>query len=236
MHVVYGLVGLKTHAKVTLVVRQEGELVRRYAHIGTGNYNGATARIYEDSAFSRPIPRSGLISGISSTISPGTAARAGSGSCWWPLLACADRIMELIRREIAAEDGHIVMKLNSLVDADVIDELYAASAAGTKVELYVRGICCLRAGVPGLSENITVRSIVGRFLEHSRIWRFGSAARGYDYFIGSADMMPRNLNRRVEALVPIERPELQAAHRGESSRCWPATIGWHGIFSRTDPG
>ena len=209
VHVVYGLVGLKTHAKVTLVVRQEGELVRRYAHIGTGNYNGATARIYEDLGLLTADPEIGADLGDLFNHLTGYSRQGRFRKLLVAPFSLRDRIMELIRREAAAEDGHVVMKLNSLVDPEVIDELYAASAAGTKVELYVRGICCLRAGVPGLSENITVRSIVGRFLEHSRIWRFGTRARGYDYFIGSADMMPRNLKRRVEALVPIERPQLR---------------------------
>ena len=121
-----------------------------------------------------------------------------------------ERVTDLIRAEAAAPDGHIIMKLNSLVDADIIDELYAASQAGTRIDLIVRGICCLRPQVPGLSDNIAVRSIVGRYLEHSRLLRFGSESRGYQFWFGSADMMPRNLDRRVEALAPVEDPPLRA--------------------------
>jgi len=118
-------------------------------------------------------------------------------------------MLELIEREADADDGRIVAKMNSLVDAELIEALYAASRAGTPIDLIVRGICCLRPGVSGLSENIRVRSVVGRYLEHSRIFRFGSEARGYDHVIGSGDWMPRNLDRRVEALAPVEAPQLK---------------------------
>ena len=123
---------------------------------------------------------------------------------------CVRGLAELIRRETEHDDGSIVLKMNSLVDADLIDALYEASQTGVSVDLLIRGICCLRPGVQGLSEGIRVRSIVGRFLEHSRVYRFGGASRGYDYLMGSADWMPRNLDRRVEALTPVQDPALQA--------------------------
>lgn len=212
VHVIYGLMGLKIHTKTTLVVREEHDGIRRYCHIGTGNYNPKTARLYEDVGLLTADPAVGsdltqlfnLLTGFARDpefskllVSP-TTIRPG--------------IAELIANEAAlGRDGHIVLKMNSLVDAALIDSLYAASQAGTRVDLIVRGICCLRPGVPGLSENIHVRSIVGRFLEHSRIYHFKHGADGAPvYYIGSADLMPRNLDRRVEALVPVEDPLLQA--------------------------
>ena len=209
VHVVYGMVGLKTHAKTCLVVRRENDGIRRYAHLGTGNYNSTTARLYEDIGLLTADPDLGadltdlfnLLTGYSRqreyrkllvapvTLRPGLAA--------------------LVHREMEQDDGSIVLKMNSLVDSDLIDALYEASQSGVRVELLIRGICCLRPGVPGLSEGIRVRSIVGRFLEHSRIYRFGSTSRGFDYLIGSADWMPRNLDRRVEALTPVEDAALQ---------------------------
>lgn len=212
VHVIYGLMGLKIHTKTTLVVREEHDGIRRYCHIGTGNYNPKTARLYEDVGLLTADPAVGsdltqlfnLLTGFARDpefskllVSP-TTIRPG--------------IAELIADEAAlGSDGHIVLKMNSLVDAALIDSLYAASQAGTRVDLIVRGICCLRPGVPGLSENIHVRSIVGRYLEHSRIYHFAHGANGAPvYYIGSADLMPRNLDRRVEALVPVEDPLLQA--------------------------
>ncbi len=209
VHVVYGVVGLKTHTKTSLVVRDEGGTVRRYAHIGTGNYNDRTARLYEDLGLLTADPALGA--DLSDLFNELTGySRHGT---YRKLLVAPTtlrrRITELIEREIAASDGHIVMKLNALVDPAMIDLLYAASQAGTRVELIVRGICCLRPGVAGLSENIRVRSVVGRYLEHSRIFKYGSDERGYEYLIGSADLMPRNLDRRVEAVAPVDSPALQ---------------------------
>ncbi len=210
VHVVYGLVGLKTHAKITLVVRQEEDVIRHYAHIGTGNYNAKTATVYEDI---------GLLTcdrdfGADLTDLFNHLTGYSRQGVWRRLLVAPDglrnEILELIAGEAAHPDGRIVMKLNSLVDPDIIDALYTASEAGTEIDLIVRGICSLRPGVPGLSERIRVRSLVGRFLEHSRIYRFGSDARGASYYIGSADMMPRNLDRRVEVVVPVRAPELQS--------------------------
>ena len=210
VHVVYGLVGLKTHAKVSLVVRQEGDSIRRYAHVGTGNYNGATARIYEDIGLFTSDEAITEDLGDLFNFLTGYSRQVDYRKLAVSPYSARATVTDLIRNEAAAPDGHIVMKLNSLVDADIIDELYAASQAGTRIELIVRGICCLRPQVPGLSENITVRSIVGRYLEHSRLLRFGSEQRGYEFWFGSADMMPRNLDRRVEALAPVEDSLLKA--------------------------
>lgn len=213
VHVVYGLVGLKTHTKTCLVVRDEGDGVRRYCHIGTGNYNSRTARLYEDIGLLTVEPRIG--SDLSQLFNYLTGY---ARDVRYERLLCAPHslrpgLVELIRREreAPAGAGRILMKMNSLVDADMIDELYAASADGVRIDLIVRGICCLRAGVPGLSENISVRSIVGRYLEHSRIYRFanGGGVGEPVHYMGSADLMPRNLDRRVEAMVPIEDPQLR---------------------------
>jgi len=210
VHVVYGVVGLKTHAKTILVVRREGDGVRRYCHIGTGNYNSETATTYEDVGLLSADPE--LAADVADLFNSLTGY--ANATDYRKILVAPGtlrpKLLELIRREAAAPDGRIVMKMNSLVDAEVIDALYEASAAGISIDLVVRGICCLRPGVPGLSENIRVRSIVGSFLEHSRIFRFGSDARGPEYWIGSADLMPRNLGSRVECVAPVTDPQLQA--------------------------
>ena len=210
VHVAYGVVGLKTHTKVCLVVRDDGDRVRRYAHIGTGNYNDKTARLYEDLGLLTADPDIGADLSELFNVLTGYSRQSSYRKLIISPVAFRTRMLELIERERDAADGHIVAKMNSLVDSRLIEALYGASQAGTRVDLIVRGVCCLRPGVPGMSEHIRVRSIVGRFLEHSRIYRFGSPARGYDYVIGSGDWMPRNLDRRVEALVPITDPGLQA--------------------------
>ena len=210
VHVAYGVVGLKTHTKIALVVRQEGAAVRRYVHLGTGNYNDQTARIYEDLGLLTSDPELGADLSDLFNVLTGYARQPSYRRLVVAPEGFRSRITELIAREAAAEDGHIVIKANALVDPDIIDALYDASQRGTRIELQVRGICALRPGVPGLSERITVRSIVGRFLEHSRIYRFGSEARGIDRLIGSGDLMPRNLDRRVEALAPVDDPRLAA--------------------------
>jgi polyphosphate kinase len=209
VHVMYGVVGLKTHTKIALVMRREGDRVVRYAHIGTGNYNENTARIYEDVGVFTADPDLGsdlsdlfnYLTGYSRQTRYRSLAVSPDG--------IRQRIMALIEDEASRGDGHITMKMNSLVDAGIIEALYKASQAGTRIDLCVRGICCLVPGVPGLSENISVRSIVGRYLEHSRIYRFGARGRERTYLYGSADMMPRNLDRRVEALAPVTDPDLQ---------------------------
>ena len=208
-HVIYGLMGLKTHAKTTLVVRQEGDAVRLYCHVGTGNYNPKTARMYEDLGVLSCRPELGAdvtrffnyITGFSQPPHYQELVTSPGG--------IRDRVVELIDEEAAAgPDGRIAIKVNGLDDVAVIDALYRASRAGVPIELVIRGICCLRPGVPGLSETVHVRSIVGRFLEHSRILRFGGAAgRPATYYIGSADLRRRNLDRRVEAMIPVEDPD-----------------------------
>jgi polyphosphate kinase len=209
VHVVYGVVGLKTHAKTCLVVRREGAGIRRYAHIGTGNYNPATARLYEDLGLLTADADLGAdITDLFNLLTGYSRQREYRKLLVAPV-TMRPALEALVRREMAHDDGSIVLKLNSLVDAELIDALYEASQAGVRIDLLVRGICCMRPGVPGISETVRARSIVGRFLEHSRIYRFGSEARGYDYLIGSADWMPRNLDRRVEALTPVEDPSLQ---------------------------
>ena len=208
VHVVYGVAGLKTHAKTCLVVRREISGIRRYAHIGTGNYNPRTARLYEDLGLLTADPEIGADLTDLFNLLTGYSRQRDYRRILVAPVTMRQRLLEMIRRETQAEDGSITLKMNSLVDADMIDGLYEASQAGTDVRLIVRGICCLRPGVAGLSERITVRSLVGRFLEHSRIFRFGSEARGFDHYIGSADLMPRNLDRRVEAVTPVSDPEL----------------------------
>jgi polyphosphate kinase len=211
VHVVYGLVGLKTHCKVTLVARRAGEEVRRYCHIGTGNYNSRTARTYEDFGLITADPSIGADAGELFNALTGFARDVRFDS----LLVAPDdlrpRLVELIRGERRHPDGDIVMKMNSLVDPDLIEELYAAATDGVRVRLIVRGICCLRPGVAGWSEGISVRSLVGRYLEHSRAYRFahGGEEGGARCYIGSADLMPRNLDRRVEVLVPIRDSDLR---------------------------
>jgi len=207
IHVAYGVVGLKTHAKLCLAVRREGGEIVRYAHIGTGNYNRETAAIYEDLGLFTADPQIttdvsevfNLLTGYSRQqefrpllVAP-TAMRAG--------------LVELIRGQ-ASPEGRIALKLNSLVDPELIDALYDASQAGARIDLIVRSMCCLRPQVPGLSENIRVRSIVGRFLEHSRIYRFGTGPDA-TYLFGSADLMQRNLDRRVEVLAPVRDSALR---------------------------
>ncbi len=209
VHVMYGVVGLKTHTKIALVMRREGAGIVRYSHIGTGNYNEKTAKGYEDIGVFTADPDIGsdlsdvfnYLTGYSRQSTYRKLAVSPSGT--------RQRIVELIEAEAGRPDGLVTMKMNALVDPGIIKALYEASQAGTKIELIVRSICCLRPGVEGLSDNITVRSIVGRYLEHSRIYRFGARGGERHYYLGSADMMPRNLDRRVEALMPVLDPSLQ---------------------------
>ncbi|MEO5679258.1 MAG: hypothetical protein ABIS47_06280, partial [Acidimicrobiales bacterium] len=212
VHVVYGLVGLKTHSKTALVVRQEPDGIRRYVHIGTGNYNSKTARIYEDLGLLSADPDLGADLTDLFNLLTGYSRQTRYRKILLAPTTLRSRIIELIEAEAKAarsgRPGRVVFKMNSLVDPKVIEALYRASDAGVEIDLVVRGICCLRPGVPGLSERIRVRSLVGRFLEHSRIYAFGDGdERPVRYLIGSADMMPRNLDRRVEVCVQVDDPE-----------------------------
>jgi polyphosphate kinase len=211
-HVVYGLVGLKTHCKTSLVVRQEGNQIRRYCHIGTGNYHPKTARLYEDFGMLTADPEVGAdvtdLFNVLTGYSRQTAFRRLLVAPHGVRRGLIERIDEQARIARAGGDALVQFKVNSLVDEETIDALYLASRDGVQIDLVIRGMCALRPGVPGLSDNIRVRSIVGRFLEHSRVFRFGSGDDA-EYWIGSADLMHRNLDRRVEALVRVTLPSAQ---------------------------
>jgi polyphosphate kinase len=206
VHVVYGVVGLKTHAKISLVVRREADGVRRYAHVGTGNYNPVTARLYEDIGLLTADPEIGADLTDLFNVLTGYSRQRDYRRLLVAPHGLRTRMFELIRGQARA-GGRIVLKMNAIVDPDMIDGLYEASEAGADIDLIVRGICCLRPGIPGLSQRIRVRSLVGRYLEHSRIFRFGEREEA-TFYIGSADLMQRNLDRRVEALVPVSDPAL----------------------------
>ena len=213
VHVVYGLVGLKIHTKTTLVVREEQDGMRLYCHVGTGNYNPKTARLYEDVGLLTCDPEIGSDLTHLFNFLTGYARDVKYKKLLVAPHDLRPRLTALIENEMAAEgDRRLVFKMNSLVDPALIDLLYRASQSGVSIDLIIRGICCLRPGVPGLSDNIRVRSIVGRYLEHARIYRFGhgGADGGPVHYIGSADLMPRNLDRRVEALAPVTAPDLRA--------------------------
>ena len=211
-HVIYGLVGLKTHCKITLVVRREEDGIRRYVHLGTGNYNDSTAKLYTDCGLMTCHPQIGedatavfnMLSGYSE---PPTWNKLALAPLW-----LRSRCIRMIKREAeharAGKPARIMAKMNSLCDKEVIANLYEASCAGVKIELVIRGICCLKAGIPGLSENITVHSIVGNFLEHARILYVENHGSP-EVYMGSADWMPRNLDKRVEIMFPVEDPELK---------------------------
>jgi polyphosphate kinase len=213
VHVVYGVVGLKAHGKITLVVRREPDGIRRYGHVGTGNYNPDTARSYEDlGLFSADAALCADLADLFNYLT-GYSKQKRFRKLWVAPRTLRATLLELIQREIDAGDGRIAIKVNGLDDPQLVDALYAASQAGVEIDLLVRGVCCLRPGVPGLSETIRVRSLIGRFLEHSRVFRFGSDARGPLYAIGSADLMARNLDRRVEVVTPVEDLALAARLR-----------------------
>jgi polyphosphate kinase len=213
VHVAYGLVGFKIHTKVCLVIRDEPDGIRRYCHIGTGNYNPRTARLYEDIGLLTADAEIGADAANLFNFLTGYGRGIGYRTLVVAPEALRSGLEELVEREIASGNGRIVMKMNSLVDPSFIEWLYKASQAGVQIDLIVRGICCLRPGVEGLSENIRVRSIVGRYLEHSRIFYFanGNGPGQPVYLIGSADLMPRNLDRRVEVLVHVRDPALRGA-------------------------
>ena len=242
VHVVYGLVGLKTHCKVAMVVRQEGSMIRRYCHIGTGNYNPKTARLYEDLGLLTADPTIGadltdlfnVLTGYSRQDSYRNLFTSPSGIRRGILRCIADEI----EHAKAGRESRIRIKCNSLVDEQIIDALYYASMAGVPVDVVVRGICALKPGVEGLSENIAVRSILGRFLEHSRVFHFQAAQ---SYWIGSADMMHRNLDRRIEAMVRVKDPTLTAqlddilnSALAPETRCWILTSTGEWVPSPAD--
>jgi len=228
VHVAYGLVGLKTHCKTCLVVRREGSTIRRYCHIGTGNYNSKTARLYEDIGLLTAAPDIGAdLTDLFNTLT-GYSRKLSYRNLLVAPHGIRKGIIERVDREISAHretgNGRIRLKMNALVDEQVIDALYRASQAGVRVEVVVRGICALRPGVEGFSENISVRSILGRFLEHSRIIHFHAID---EFWIGSADMMHRNLDRRVEVLAQVKDPRLTAqlndifeSTLDPATRCW----------------
>ncbi|NES74669.1 MULTISPECIES: polyphosphate kinase 1 [unclassified Okeania] len=211
VHVVYGLAGLKTHTKIVMVVRQEEGHIRRYVHIGTGNYNPKTAKFYTDLGLFSSRPELGADLTDLFNFLTGYSRQQSYRKLLIAPVNMRDRFIKLINREIEncqkGKTGRIVAKMNSLVDSKIIAKLYEASQAGVKIDLIVRGICCLRPGLEGVSENIKVVSIIGRYLEHSRIFYFYNNAQE-ELYIGSADWMPRNLDRRVEAITPVEDPDL----------------------------
>ena len=220
---VHGVPGLKTHAKALLVVRREGEGVRNYVHVGTGNYNSKTARLYEDFGLFTVDPEiSADVADLFNTLTGFARPRQYRKALVSPvhlregILAEIERTVEAHR---AGQQARIVMKMNSLVDRRCIDALYRASQEGVRIDLNVRGICCLTPGVEGVSENIRVVSVVGRFLEHSRIYGFQRDGESR-YLIGSADLMPRNLDTRVELVVPVDDPGLRAELEDTLERCF----------------
>ena len=211
-HVIYGLLGLKTHSKITLVVRREEDGIRRYVHLGTGNYNDSTAKLYTDCGIltcSEPIGEdaTAVFNMLSGYSEPKNWNRLVLAPLW-----LRDTFMRLIRRETEHARNHeparIIAKMNSLCDKEIIASLYEASAAGVEIDLVIRGICCLKTGIPGISETIHVRSIVGNFLEHARIFYFRNGGNE-EFYMGSADWMPRNLDKRVEIMFPVEDPVLR---------------------------
>ncbi|HVF32432.1 MAG TPA: RNA degradosome polyphosphate kinase [Acidimicrobiales bacterium] len=210
VHVVYGILGLKTHSKTALVMRQEADGIRRYAHIGTGNYNPKTARLYEDLGLLTADADLGADLTDLFNFLTGYSRQGRYRKLLVAPFSLRTRVLELIEAEAAkGPDGRIILKMNGLDDPATIDALYAAASAGVRIDLVIRSICCLRPGVPGLSDSIRVRSIVGRYLEHSRIFAFGSREERC-YYIGSADLRARNLDRRVEVVVPVEEPALRS--------------------------
>ena len=211
VHVVYGLQGLKVHSKTALVVRQEGNTIRRYVHLSTGNYNSITSQLYSDIGMFTCDEEIGADCSDLFNYLTGYSAKTEYRKLLVAPINLRERFERLIKREIEhqrrGERGHLIFKMNALVDKRMIRLLYEASQAGVKIDLLVRGICCLRPGIGGISNNIRVISVVGRFLEHSRIYYFRNAGNE-EIYLGSADLMPRNLNRRVEIMFPVREHKL----------------------------
>jgi len=211
VHVIYGLLGLKTHSKIALVVRREGEHIRRYIHLATGNYNAVTAQIYEDIGMFTCDEEIGADATDLFNYLTGYSAKKDFRKLIVAPINLRSRITQMIEREIHHQtkggQGHLIFKVNHLVDKNIIQTLYRASQAGVKIDLFVRGMCALRPGIAGVSENIRVLSVVGRFLEHSRVYYFENGGKA-EIYLGSADLMPRNLNGRVEVLFPVQEPKL----------------------------
>lgn len=211
VHVVYGLLGLKTHSKIALVIRKEGDGIRRYLHMATGNYNAITAQVYEDIGMFTIDEEMGVDATDLFNYLTGYSSKKEYLKLLVAPINLRKRMEELIRREInihkSGGQGHLIFKVNSLVDKKMIQLLYQASQAGVKIDLFVRGICCMRPGVPGISDNVQITSIVGRFLEHSRIYYFKNGGQE-EIYLGSADLMPRNIDRRVEVLFPVQNQQM----------------------------
>jgi polyphosphate kinase len=208
VHVVYGLVGLKVHCKILLIVRREQDGIRRYLHLGTGNYNATTARLYTDLSFFTSNADFGADATDLFNYLTGYSHKSDFRKLLVAPVTLRKRMAALIRREMEhSSRGRLLFKMNALEDRAMIRLLYEASCAGVRIDLIVRGLCCLRPGIPGVSENIKVRSIVGRFLEHSRLYYFENGGKE-ELYMGSADLMPRNLDRRVEILFPVLNPAI----------------------------
>ncbi|HLL50874.1 MAG TPA: hypothetical protein VK356_09420, partial [Thermomicrobiales bacterium] len=244
VHVAYGLAGLKTHCKATLVVRREPSGLRRYVHLATGNYNASTARLYED--FGYLTAREDIGADVSElfNVLTGFAYQEAYRSIWVAPSALRRELLAAIDREIESHRrdgiGRLIFKVNSLVDRLVIRALYRASQAGVKIDLIVRGACCLRPGVDGMSDNIRVVSVIGQFLEHSRIYYFGQGGANRLY-LGSADLMERNLDHRVEVVFPVDDPnwareirdEIVPAYFRDTVNAWE--LGSDGTYRRVEP-
>ena len=245
VHVAYGIVGLKIHSKIVMVVREEADGIRRYCHIGTGNYNHRTARLYEDIGLLTADPVVGDdLADLFNYLTGYSRARDYERILVAPEML-RSRLYELIDAEIASGQGRMILKMNSLVDTEMVEKLYEASSAGVEIDLIVRGVCCLRPGLAGLSENIRARSIVGRYLEHSRIFHFangggangGGKGQSSRTYIGSADLMRRNLDRRVEVLLEMGNPDLEnrlieVLDANLADDCLSWTLDGSGVWTR----